>query len=85
MSAVPGKVGWPIVGDQSYSFYRDPTGFIEQNFTTHQSRIFKTRFLNKSTVFVGSNKGVQDVLHGKHMPAKSETGCLASGFFFKNA
>ncbi|XP_064602780.1 putative cytochrome P450 120 [Liolophura sinensis] len=63
MSAVPGKVGWPIVGDQSYSFYRDPTSFIEQNFSNHQSRIFKARFLNKPTVFVGSNKGVQDVLN----------------------
>ena len=59
---VPGKIGWPLVGDKSVEFYRDPLQFLEKNVTQNKSPIFKTRFLNKPTVFVCSNQGVRDVL-----------------------
>lgn len=60
---LPGKVGWPIVGDRSIEFYRDPLTFLEKNISATKSKIFVTRFLNKPTVFVCSNEGVQDVLN----------------------
>ncbi|KAK3788281.1 hypothetical protein RRG08_027015 [Elysia crispata] len=60
---VPGKVGWPIVGDKSLEFYRDPLQFLNKNVNQARSSIFKTRFLNKPTVFVCSNQGVRDVLN----------------------
>ncbi|RUS81613.1 hypothetical protein EGW08_010626 [Elysia chlorotica] len=59
---LPGKVGWPIVGDKSVEFYRDPLQFLNKYVDQVKSPIFKTRFLNKPTVFVCSNQGVQDVL-----------------------
>ncbi|GFR96314.1 cytochrome P450, family 3, subfamily A, polypeptide 65, partial [Elysia marginata] len=60
---VPGSVGWPILGDKSIEFYKDPLQFLNKNITQWKSQIFKTRFLNKPTVFVCSNQGVRDVLN----------------------
>ena len=62
---VPGKVGWPIVGDKSIEFYRDPLKFLEKNIAAAKSKVFAVRFLNKPTVFVCSNEGVKDVLEGE--------------------
>ena len=61
---IPGHVGWPITGDRTVEFYRDVMGFVD----THQQSdcpVFKARLLNKPTVFVTSNKGVCEVLHGE--------------------
>lgn len=62
---VPGSVGWPVIGDRSVDFYRDPIKFLEKHMTSNKSKIFATRFLNKPTVFVCSNEGVKDVLKDK--------------------
>ncbi|XP_005094133.1 beta-amyrin 28-monooxygenase [Aplysia californica] len=60
---IPGKVGWPIVGDKSIEFYRDPLKFLEKNMAATKSKIFAARFLNKPTLFVCSSEGVQEVLN----------------------
>lgn len=64
MAAVPGTVGWPLLGDKSYAFYKNPVAFLYKCIDHHNSRVFAARFLNKPTVFVCSNKGVHDVLTG---------------------
>ncbi|GFN82469.1 histone-lysine N-methyltransferase SETMAR [Plakobranchus ocellatus] len=66
---VPGKVGWPVVGDKSVEFYRDPMHFLSKHIAHTKSPIFKARFLNKPTVFVCSNQGVRDALNctGEHL------------------
>ncbi|CAL1542864.1 unnamed protein product [Lymnaea stagnalis] len=60
---VPGHVGWPIIGDKSLKFYRDPHRFLDENINQERSPLFAIRFLNRPTIFVCSNKGVQDVLN----------------------
>lgn len=59
---LPGYVGWPIVGDKSIEFYRDPVKFYHKYMEQYKSRIFVSRILNKPTVFVGTNEGVREVL-----------------------
>lgn len=62
MATIPGSVGLPILGDKSYKFYKDPIKFCQRNMSQYQSRMFYTRFLNKPTVFVGSNQAVRELL-----------------------
>ena len=65
-SSLPGHVGMPIVGDKSVEFYRDAVGFVNSRIKKHDgARMFVTRFLNKPTVFVASNKGVEELMNGK--------------------
>ncbi len=64
LHAVPGSVGWPVIGDKSYEFYKNPTDFLQKYMNQNKSRIFVIRFLNKPTVFVCSNSGVEKVLAG---------------------
>lgn len=73
MAEVPGSVGFPLLGDKSYEFYKNPIKFLEKNMQQCRSRLFATRFLNKPTVFVCSNKGVRDVLADKE-------GCFELGY-----
>ncbi|XP_070211749.1 uncharacterized protein [Littorina saxatilis] len=61
-SALPGSVGWPIVGDKSVDFYRDPVKFVEKHCFRCGCRIFSCRFLNTPTAFICSNAGVREVL-----------------------
>ncbi|XP_046358517.2 cytochrome P450 716B1-like [Haliotis rufescens] len=65
----PGTVGWPLVGDKSYEFYKNPRDFLNKYMTQNKSRVFSVRFLNKPTVFVCSNSGVEKVLAdgGEHL------------------
>jgi hypothetical protein len=65
MAKVPGTAGLPLVGDKSYDFYRDPIKFQQRHAEHTQSRVFLARFLNKPTIFIGSNHVVQEVLKGK--------------------
>ena len=65
-SKVPGHVGFPIIGDKSVEFYRDAIGFVNSRIKKYGgSRLFVQLFLNKPTVFVASNQGVQELLNGK--------------------
>jgi hypothetical protein len=65
MAELPGSVGWPVLGDKSVEFYKDPVKFVSKQIDQTKSRVFACRFLNKPTAFVCSNRGVKDVLAGK--------------------
>ena len=65
MTSLPGHVGWPITGDKTLEFARNPIEFVQRNINTLNSRIFQVRTLNKPHVFVTSNQGVKEVLEGK--------------------
>ena len=66
MSArLPGCAGYPVVGDKSLEFYKDAVGFVQKRIEEYGSKIFVARFLNKPTVFVCSNAGVQEMLNGE--------------------
>ncbi|OWF44545.1 uncharacterized protein LOC110458245 [Mizuhopecten yessoensis] len=62
MATIPGSVGLPVFGDKSYEFYKDPIKFCQKNISSHKSRLFYARFLNKPTAFICSNKAVQELL-----------------------
>ncbi|KAL5017567.1 hypothetical protein ScPMuIL_007156 [Solemya velum] len=65
MATVPGSIGLPLVSDKSYTFYKDPVKFAEQNFEYYRSRTFCARFLNTPTIFIGSNALLHEVLQEK--------------------
>lgn len=62
MTSLPGRVGWPVTGDKTLEFARNPIEFTQKNIKTLHSRIFQVRTLNKPHVFVASNQGVKEVL-----------------------
>ena len=70
MSTVPGSAGLPLVSDKSYDFYKDPIKFLQKHMGSTKSRVFLTRFLNKPTVFVCSNKVLHKLLNGGYKSVK---------------
>lgn len=64
MAKVPGSAGLPLIGDKSYDFYRDPIKFQYKHMEHTKSTVFLSRFLNKPTIFIGSNNTLQEVLKG---------------------
>ncbi|XP_048744435.1 putative cytochrome P450 120 [Ostrea edulis] len=62
MSKVPGSCGFPILGDKSIDFYRDPVQFVSKNIQQNKSRVFCARFLNIPTVFIGCNETIRKLL-----------------------
>lgn len=48
-------------------FCRNTNDFIENQICKCGSKIFQARFLNKPTVFVGSNEAVRELLYGIDM------------------
>ena len=64
MTSLPGRVGWPVAGDKTLEFARNPVEFIQRNIKTCKSRIFQVRTLNKPHAFVASNQGVKEILEG---------------------
>lgn len=64
MAKIPGKIGFPFVGDESYEFYKDYHTYISRK-TQQYGNIFTARFLNQPTVFIGSHRGVHQLLNGK--------------------
>ncbi|XP_059893994.1 putative cytochrome P450 120 [Gadus macrocephalus] len=65
MSELPGNAGYPVLGDRSLEFYKDPVGFCDHRLEKHNSRVFQSRLLNKPTVLVCSVRGMREVLHEK--------------------
>ncbi|EGD83147.1 hypothetical protein PTSG_03779 [Salpingoeca rosetta] len=60
----PGSAGWAVVGDQSFSLWRDTQAFFTSQIEAH-GRIFLTRLLNAKTIVVCSaNAGRQCLLGG---------------------
>ncbi|CAD5113128.1 DgyrCDS2318 [Dimorphilus gyrociliatus] len=64
MARVPGKIGYPLIGDESYEFYKDYHAYISKKFE-HYGNIFCSRFLNKPTVFIGTHMGVRQLLNSQ--------------------
>lgn len=64
MTSLPGRVGWPVTGDKTLEFARNPIEFTQKNIKTCNSRVFQLRTLNKPHVFVASNQGVKEILEG---------------------
>ena len=64
-TTVPGSAGLPLISDKSYDFYKDPIKFQLRNLESTKSRVFLSRFLNKPTIFIGSNQVLRDTLLSK--------------------
>ena len=64
MTTPPGCVGWPITGDRTFEFAKNPNEFIKHRIKSNGSRVFQVRALNKPHVFVASNQGVKEILEG---------------------
>jgi len=60
---VPGRAGYSIIGDESIEFYRTPRDFLDKR-RRNYGNVFLGRILNKPTVFMTSNRAVQELLHG---------------------
>lgn len=60
---VPGRAGYSIIGDESIEFYRTPRDYLDKRRRNH-GNVFLGRILNKPTVFMTSNRAVQDLLRG---------------------
>ena len=63
-ATLPGSVGWPITGDRTIEFTRNPDEFVQSCVKKCSSKIFQTRMLNKPHVFVTSSQGVKELLEG---------------------
>ncbi|XP_014786956.1 uncharacterized protein LOC106881180 [Octopus bimaculoides] len=59
---LPGYLGWPIIGDKTHDFLKNPVKFFEKYSEVYKSAIFLTRLFNKPTIIVGSYEGVKQVL-----------------------
>lgn len=65
MSRLPGSCGYPILGDCSLEFYRDPGGFISRRLQDTASKVFQSRLLNYKTAFICSYEGTRELLEQK--------------------
>ena len=61
---VPGCSGYSFLGDESIEFVRTPRDYVDKR-RRNYGEVFLGRVLNKPTVFLASNKAVQDLLTGK--------------------
>lgn len=64
MTTLPGSVGWPITGDRTIEFARNPVEFVHGYVKKCSSRVFQTRLLNKPHAFVTTSQGVKEILEG---------------------
>ncbi|XP_078252090.1 uncharacterized protein LOC144591933 isoform X3 [Rhinoraja longicauda] len=62
---IPGSSGYTLISDKSFDFYKDPVHFCDSQIHNCGSRIFQARFLNKTTIFVCSVKGMKELLCGE--------------------
>ncbi|XP_077972143.1 cytochrome P450 26B1-like [Styela clava] len=65
MSQLPGSCGYPIFGDKSVEFYRDPELFITTKISETSSKVFLTRLVNTPTIFVCSHQETTEILYEK--------------------
>ena len=66
MTSLPGQIGWPVSGDKTIEFARNPVEFVQSRIKTCDSRMFQARALNKPHVFIASSQGVKEVLEGTY-------------------
>ena len=60
----PGSIGYPLIGDSSIEFIRDPHKYVQKRKEQHGD-IFRGRIGNKPTFFATSNKSACEMLQGK--------------------
>ncbi|KAI6655000.1 cytochrome [Oopsacas minuta] len=80
---IPGKFGFPLLGDQSISFVQDPIGFVNNQVKLY-GPIFKTRIINKPFVFVTSQSGVREILEEKSDCFERNYEAFLAGLFEMN-
>lgn len=80
---VPGSIGYPIIGDESIEFARFPHDFIERRCKSYGA-VFQGRILNKSHVFLTSNRATQDLLNVKWLNFRVGYKDYMSGLFDDN-
>ena len=73
MATVPGSAGLPVIGDSSYEFYKDPVKHYQKRKEQNRSRVFLSRFLNKPTIFIGSNAVLHELFTGTVKPVLETT------------
>lgn len=61
MTVPPGKVGFPLVHDDSLRFWRDPFGYVQQKVSKHGT-LFQARVLNGSTTFITTYEDAEYLL-----------------------
>lgn len=64
MASLSGCIGWPITGDKTIEFAKNPNEFVQSKIDTFGCRVFQTRVLNRAHVFVASSRGVKEILQG---------------------
>nr|CAB3235454.1 beta-amyrin 11-oxidase [Phallusia mammillata] len=62
---VPGRCGYPVIGETSVEFYRDPVKYVNSRNCHHTSEIFLVRFLNNPTIFISSPWLIKELLNEK--------------------
>ncbi|XP_002739892.1 putative cytochrome P450 120 [Saccoglossus kowalevskii] len=65
MAHLKGHIGYPIIGDKSVEFYKDPIEFVNKRVNEFDEKIFQSRVLNTPTVFIASAEGVRQLLYEK--------------------
>ncbi|XP_065883402.1 putative cytochrome P450 120 [Dysidea avara] len=60
----PGSIGYPLIGDSSIEFIRDPHKYVQKRKEQHGD-IFRGRIGNKPTFFATSNKSACEMLQEK--------------------
>lgn len=80
---IPGKLGYPLLGDHSLSLATDPIKFINKQ-TSDYGPIFKTRIINKPFVFITSYNGAYEMLNSKADCFSMNYHSYVSGLFESN-
>ena len=60
---LPGNIGYPLLGDSSIDFVRDPNKYVQKRRERHGD-IFRGRIINKPMVFATSSRAACEMLQG---------------------
>ena len=60
---LPGNIGYPLVGDSSIEFVRDPNKYVQKK-RDRYGDIFRGRIVNKPMVFATSSRAACEMLQG---------------------
>ena len=80
---IPGRFGFPLLGDQSISFVRNPIEFVN-NQVKQYGPIFKTRIINRPFVFVTTQSGVREILENNSDSLERNYEVFLAGLFEMN-
>ena len=80
---VPGRLGLPLLGDQSINFVRNPIEFVNDQVKLY-GPIFKTRIINRPFVFVTTQSGIREILEEKSDCFERNYEVFLAGLFENN-